>query len=737
MHDPISSSHDEPPSGPTQPYLDWARETDFSYLNPGIWMPLLVEFDANTPLEEFVTLRWLEEAFDSLKNDVIVADFFADPAELLKKHKLFNFCILLVRREQEALRKLTDSKGWNRTILSAHVGPPFDPTDSLPRNPAIFMDGGSLTTPASPAPSASPPPASASPSPVPGPPPPPGATPSAPPPSAGAGASAGATRRVIVAVIDEGIAFASDRFTDAAGKTRIAYLWKQPFLGRSIPAASKTFTAAPGIELDAQAINAARTAARTIGAGDDWIDTKFGGVDFSVDGFKPLAQRRAHGTHVLDLAAGNQDLAAGQANPSPHTIIAVDMPEDAVGDPAGSTLSVHAAWGLLYVMSRAELMRNKPNETLAVVVNLSYGPHEGPHDGMDLFERFMDQLVQAYRNSQTPLKIVLAAGNFRQSRIHAALQARAGGPPPLRWRLQPGSLSPSMMEVWLSRNLVAGESVTLQPPNGAAITVDPANPRAKFPLSATPGTTQYSASYIRQKTVPSLGRPRRAHMVLSIARTAFDPASRWAAPTAESGVWTVQVNALGIQLKAWIKRSDTQSGRRAKGRQSYFDDPGFERFARNGHPLDYDAQPNASYVTRYQTLSGIATGRDTHVAAGYCESEKYPATYSSHGTRDAWALTGSPDWLAVSDDSPACRGVLAAGTMSGSIVAMNGTSVAAPQATRQIADYRLATGAWPAVLPGTSPFLQPPAARPIPAGEIGAAGGGGLLPALPRRVSRR
>ena len=49
-----------------------------------------------------------------------------------------------------------------------------------------------------------------------------------------------------------------------------------------------------------------------------------------------------------------------------------------------------------------------------------------------------------------------------------------------------------------------------------------------------------------------------------------------------------------------------------------------------------------------------------------------------------------PDATAVSDDSPRCYGVLAAGTRTGSVCAMNGTSVAAPQITRMIAELMTA-----------------------------------------------
>ena len=45
-----------------------------------------------------------------------------------------------------------------------------------------------------------------------------------------------------------------------------------------------------------------------------------------------------------------------------------------------------------------------------------------------------------------------------------------------------------------------------------------------------------------------------------------------------------------------------------------------------------------------------------------------------------------PDWAAVSEESPALSGVLAAGTYSGSVAILGGTSVAAPQVTRALAD---------------------------------------------------
>jgi hypothetical protein len=191
-------------------------------------------------------------------------------------------------------------------------------------------------------------------------------------------------------------------------------------------------------------------------------------------------------------------------------------------------------------------------------------------------------------------------------------------------------------------------------------------------------------------------------------------------------VWQVDFQCSGTLkgVKAWIKRSDTLSGRRAKGRQSYFDDAAYPRFAANGRPLDFDPPSSSSYVRRFDTLSGIATGGETRVIAGFTGPSIYPARYSSHGLRNLGGTPTGPDWSEVSEECAALHGVLAAGTRSGSVVAMNGTSVASPQATRWLAQaWRgLTKGSRP---PKARPGLKPPRVppeRPIPAADLAAIG---------------
>jgi hypothetical protein len=715
MHDMPPASNDKAPRRAAQPYLDWAVATRFSYLREGDWIPLLIEFDAKaarTPgnerlsaLQAFATRRWLAEDPRSLDDTFIIPELFTEPTALLQRESDFNFCVGLIRRNVEVVRALTASDGWNRTIIRLELGPPIDLARKSP--PAATPP---LGTP--PAPPGSGPPVAAPPSTSAG--------------GAAARGAAGQIDRVVIAVIDQGIAFANSRFFTAAGAPRIEYLWQQNVLGTAIPTPALSMPFMPGFELDRAAIQSAVASAKQAGAGEDWVYQKSGGLSFGVDGYKPLARRRTHGTHVLDLAAGG-------FNAHEHPIIAVDMPEEAVGDPAGSTLSVQAAWGLIYILDRAARLL-RPNETLPVVANLSYGPHEGPHDGTALLEDFMDRIWQMAAVSNTPLEIVLAAGNARQARTHAAFDLRAAKGKDLSWRLQPGSLSASLMEIWLPRSSGLNVTVTLTPPVASAalppISVSPAS-------LASPSTAGANAVY-SARYVPAAA-PGADLIVLSIARTAPDPAGAWGDAVAPSGVWRVTLSsATAVQgLKSWIRRSDTLSGRRAKGRQSYFDDPTYTRFDRTTRPCDFDPTGAASDVKRFQTLSGIATGKKTRVIGGYRNSDLYPAFYSSHGTRMLGGAPVGPAWLTCCDESDVLPGVHAAGTRSGSVVAMNGTSAAAPQAARWIATEWLRTGTRPTLPTGLFVPIYLPTGRPVSPSELPFAFGSGLAAFEPRGRPRR
>ena len=229
----------------------------------------------------------------------------------------------------------------------------------------------------------------------------------------------------------------------------------------------------------------------------------------------------------------------------------------------------------------------------------------------------------------------------------------------------------------------------------------------------------------------------RPMILVAVAPTTTHDAGRRVAP---AGTWRVEVEKRGggaAEIDAWIQRDDNVHGFRRRGRQSYFDDPIYERLDANGRPIEQDGEE--SYVRRAGTLNAIATGELPIVVGGYRSSDGAAGLYSARGPDAPSGQFAGPDAIAVSERSVTRRGVLAAGTRSGSTVAMNGTSVAAPQVTRWVAG-RMADGKpagmknlraqakhdGPGKRPVTQPGAPPPALRPDvkPKPEEGRGGAG-------------
>ena len=250
-----SHGHSFPP-GSLDPYLEWAIENNFRHLRPGQWLPMLVEFRINgriargqpTALQTFTQLDWLDAG---LKKSVRVPEIFVRPPDAISRSRYFNFCVLLIDKDQAAT--VTMSAGWRNTIRGMSFSPPLDlptkaaaSTRSSNRKPGLlarivafmkqpfgrwmvltpvrrqagavlpFESIGSLSKHLG----VIPPSNAGGPAPTP---PVPGATPVSTPPGVvspgpiggGARVPAPAGGRVAIAVLDEGIAFAHSAFSIA------------------------------------------------------------------------------------------------------------------------------------------------------------------------------------------------------------------------------------------------------------------------------------------------------------------------------------------------------------------------------------------------------------------------------------------------------------------------------------------------------------------------------------------
>ena len=136
-------------------------------------------------------------------------------------------------------------------------------------------------------------------------------------------------------------------------------------------------------------------------------------IDHAEPRHKSAAWRAAHGTHVLDLAAGYDP-----AGPIPdRPIIAVQLPTPVVAQTTGERLDFHVALATYYILDRVwRLSENRPPPP--VVINTSFGYIAGPHDGTGVVERFFEFVTA---NAQSPTRIVLPAGNAQLSRCHAVI----------------------------------------------------------------------------------------------------------------------------------------------------------------------------------------------------------------------------------------------------------------------------------------------------------------------------
>jgi hypothetical protein len=506
---------------------------------------------------------------------------------------------------------------------------------------------------------------------------------------------------VVIGIIDDGLAFAHERFRLSPYETRVEHLWLQD--GDYDPKGSPV---PYGRELRKKEIDDLLRHYQPTGFVDeDGLYRRVGAIDFRRRRHQSVARRAAHGTHVMDLACGYDFRQEAVPN---RPIICVQLPAATTEDTSGATLDDHGLDAIRYILDRADaIARRRGCGRLPVVINLSYGNVAGPHDGSSALEQAIDELVRA----RPKTRVVLPAGNSNLARLHAEVQFDEPKQTiPLHWRVLPDDKTPSFLEIWLPPGDPVEESrigLRIMPPSGPRS--EPAlAERSGFGLQLKLNDGQILCE-ARYRHIPA---PTNRGMFL----VALQPTTRTeaAAPIAPSGIWTVELENLAFTrdhlIEAWIQRDDTPFGFRRRGRQSYFDHECYRRFDARGREIERDTHPEQAaspcHVSRAGSTNAIATGEETIVAGGFLRKEGRAARYSAERASEMEPL---PRYLAPSDDSLVHLGLRAAGTRSGSVATMNGTSVAAPQVTRWIAD-QLAEGlakGGPASMDPNAPTIGP------------------------------
>lgn len=609
------------------PYLEWAVRTDFAYL-PGEWFWVLLELDG--PVEAFAS-TFIRPGLDRFVR--IPAAYQGAPPSLINTE--LTCCMALMSREALSAIVSGEVRGDHRRfaslLSSVHRIELGTPTTNL------FAATRAIKTPS---------------------------------------LSSRLPRRTLVAVIDDGLAFGHERFRFRNGKSRVKYFWNQD---------DHTNAGSPsdfgwGRELRQQEIDRLLDACTHDGLVDE---DEF----YRRAGQKLVARRAKHGTHVMDIACGHDPDKADPKDPNLPFIIGVQLPKWVTEETSGAFLTPKVYAAISYVLSRADQIAfEEGTGPIPVVINLSYGTIAGPHDGTSQLEAAIDQLV-ASRNGL--LRVVLPAGNHYLARCHAHidLPRASGASPPtktLRWRVQPDNKACSFMEFWLP-----DQAAAVSQPNIAIRITTPTQQQSPWIAGGqdwewrVAGQTRFFASY-------DTAVGGRSRIFLAMAPTAE---LRNPPRIVPSGTWLIELRNEGEATTGdiWIQRGDTPFGYPLSGRQSRFDDENYVRFDLAGRPKQDDDA--GSPIRRESTINALATGARTIVVGAYRGSDKHVSEYSGGGgcaAAQGRQPVRSPDLSAVADDSPVLRNLLAAGTRSGSVVTMNGTSVAAPQVTRSILKLMLA-----------------------------------------------
>ena len=488
----------------------------------------------------------------------------------------------------------------------------------------------------------------------------------------------------VLGLIDGGLAFANDQFLNAQGRARVKHFWRQdeyqngnwPGNQPRHPVPLDPARAGPtphdmgyGHELSGAAIDAAMADHTHHGRLDE--DALYQYLQLW-----DLSRPVNHGTHVMSLACGKGNLLDPKDDTASHcALVAVQLDWSNVLDTSGGAMNVSVLDGLMYILARCA-------PSAQVVVNISWGTLAGPHDGTSVLEAAMDQLIALYSGR---LQIAVPAGNAYQSRTHANATLAPGESVALHWRVQPDDRTESYLELWLPDD-AQDVRISVTPPNHTQPL--PAMPMGQAGLwNDAQGAPMCGLIYPTSSALGSHG----TCALLAIAPTFSRQAS---VATAPFGSWTVTLTNTGATptlFDAYIERDDVAIGQNTGARQSYLEDRDYDTSGNLGAFVDH--ADNLTPIRRSGTFNSLSTGQHTVSVGGLRHHPSAGGLFALYSPRKPDPDAGRPqrpgvkkvpEMLKPCDDNPALWGVLGAGSRSGSVVRLAGTSSAAPVQAREL-----------------------------------------------------
>ncbi len=482
---------------------------------------------------------------------------------------------------------------------------------------------------------------------------------------------------VLLGLLDDGCPFANSRFMNAAG-TRVLWLWDQD----NARSARRSAAAPDG-----------PTSRVNFGYGHQWSKEELDGVitdagsheigAYRALGLTSLMRGATHGAHVMDLLAGSAPDGSGSALP----IVFVQFPRDSIEDPTGRWLSRYTLDGLHHIVQCAG------KETRHIVVNVSWGPQTGPHDGTSLLEEAIDELIESQPADGRTLSVAFPAGNTFRMRAHGSLDGAAGGTG-LQWVVPPAGETPAFLKLWWPPG-VRTDSVqlTVEAPDGTSLRIG--GPGTRDAAGFHPQRAgHWSVTIINAPRNTARDAPDSGAMaLLAVAPTGGLGSTTNRGP---HGTWKIAIAKLPAgkhgEIHLYAARADHAMGGHRRAVANYLND-GFCDAARFGQPAKRDDEAAHSVIRRAGSLNGASTGKHVWVAGGYVGGGRRPgatravafkaAPYSSSGPTQQQQRMPSASYM--TDQSPALPGIRATGVRSGTRVRLVGTSMASPQLARDLA----------------------------------------------------
>lgn len=418
---------------------------------------------------------------------------------------------------------------------------------------------------------------------------------------------------VVVGVIDYGCDFRHNNFRNADGTTRILALWDQTGGRASLSPQGFPY----GREFTQNAINSA-------------LQTD--------NPYQHLAYQpgvASHGTHVMDIAAGNGRATSRPGVASGADLIFVNIAHDDLTEDTSFGNSKMLLEAADYIFKKAE------NLGKSAVINISLGTSGGPHDGSTLAEQGFDELLQ-----KSGRAIVLAAGNSWEQHSHASGEVNTTAPRSLTWEIKSGDVTDNELEIWYPGDRELG--VTLITPSGQRL--GPVALGNNIPLII--GTTTGGRIIHRRRD------PNNGDNCINIFLETSLPSNEWK-------VELTTQDTRPVSFHAWIER----------------DDRGQSTFSNQDDSRSY-------------TIGSISCGKSTIAVGSYLsgvpnfELSPFTAEGPTRDGRQKPEVSAPGQYL-----NPYWEwGILAARSSSQSATRMSGTSMAAPHVAGLVALLMQAAG---------------------------------------------